>query len=207
MLVVVTIIILLFSLIFPAVRMAMNKSKGAKCASNLRQFYMAAENYSMDNDGQSLPGSNWGNSDFWMYVLRPYLGGTSNWDDSVDDLVRCPGYTKGSNYWAWGYGMNSRPGFVGTATSSYEDDFNWGGGSGWMRTFASITITHKSKRLFICDSKEWQVVPAGSASGVAAFPDYHRHGKDACNVLFYDGHVESLKSASINQALYDPAKR
>lgn len=206
LLVVVTIIILLTGLAFPAFKMALNKSRGSTCASNLRQFYVAAESYSMDNDGRSLPGSNWGNSDFWLYNLRPYLGGSSMWDTSVDDRVRCPGYTKGSNYWAWGYGMNSRPGFQGASTSAYDDDFNWGGGTGWMRPFPSITITHKSKRLFICDAKEWQVTPASSASGVASFPDYHRHGKDACNVLFYDGHTESVKSLRLNRALYDPAQ-
>jgi len=72
----------------------------------------------------------------------------------------------------------------------------------WQRSFKQDEITQTSRRLFICDSKEWQV--AASASGQAPFPDYDRHGKGKCNTLFFDGHIASLNKKEVNKALYDP---
>ena len=201
LLVTVGIIIVLVALLFPAYKLVLLKAQGSKCASNLRQIYLASESYSMDNNGRSLPGSYAGSTSFWMWTLASYLGASSQGSPAK---ITCPSSLP-ADYWAWGYGLNSRPGYVGAATTSYDASFNWDGVS-YGRAFQSINITSKSRRFFISDSTEWQVTPASSAAGVASFPDYNRHGKGACNVLFFDGHVQSMKSVEINQALYDPGK-
>jgi prepilin-type N-terminal cleavage/methylation domain-containing protein/prepilin-type processing-associated H-X9-DG protein len=211
LLVTMTVIVILVALAFPALGLALAKAKGSKCAGNLRQFYLAAEQFSQDNDGMSLPAQTLdGNTTiFWHWKLRPYLGASSIWNDDMDPRLTCPACPKTHrNYWGWGYGMNSRPGYEGASTTSSEGRFNWEEvnvktPANWKGTFKSVAITHKSQRLFLCDSTEWQVTP--SSTGNATFPEYTRHGKTACNVLFYDGHVESAKKAAINKALYDPA--
>ena len=201
LLVVLAVIAVLTALLFPGYKQMVAKAHGTKCANNLRQIYLASQSYSMDNNGRSLPGSYAGTTAFWMWVLASYLGESSQGSPAK---IACPSSLPG-DYWAWGYGMNSRPGYDGAASTSYDTLFNWDG-VGYGRPFYSVNLTHKSRRLFLCDSIEWQVSPPGSATGVAGFPDYNRHGKGACNVLFYDGHVQSMRSPELNLSLYDPGK-
>lgn len=202
LLVVVVIIGILAALLFPGYKNMIKKAQGTRCASNLRHIYLATESYSMDNNGRSVPGSYAGSTSFWMWSLMSYLGASGQGSPAK---IACPSSLP-ADYWAWGYGLNARPGKEGAATTSIDDKFNWDGVA-YGRTFQSINITHKSKRFLISDAVEWQVQPPASSTGVATYPDYNRHGTGACNVLFFDGHVESLKSAAINQALFDPGKQ
>jgi len=205
LLAVLAILGVLTALLLGGLRNFSAKSQSLKCASNLRQIYLAAESYSQENNGKLVPGSRSGNSEFWLYLLRPYLGGKDMWDTSVDNRVRCPTPKSNyKNYWAWNYGMNARPGFEGTSSSTYDKLFAW---EPLQRPFQTVGITHKSRRLFVCDANEWQVQAGASATSVASFPEYNRHGQGKCNVLFYDGHVESLNSAQINQALFNPGNQ
>lgn len=203
------IVIALAAMLLPAFKRTQLRSGQSQCQSTLKKLYVAAESYTADNNGRSLPAQtlNGTSTIFWHWKLRPYLGANSEYDDKMDRKLRCPAIkSTASNYWAWGYGANSRPGWNGNDTPTLEQRFNWEevnvpAPANWKGTFQAVNITHPSRRLFLCDANEWQVTPS---SGAATFPEYHRHGKDACNVLFYDGHVESLNTVSLNKALFDP---
>lgn len=209
LLAVVAIAGILLALAYSGSRGMTAKSQSTRCMANMRLIHLAAEAYSQDNDGRLVPGSSLGASPFWINSLRPYLEGKNTWDTNVDNRIRCPSLKPGRpNYWAWGYGMNAKPGYEGPSSSSYDKLANWGpASSGWTRPFTTVSVTHKSRRLFLCDAVEWQIDPPASTNAIANFPDYHRHGKNACNVLFFDGHVESLNSEAINRSLFNPGNQ
>lgn len=198
-----SIIAILALLVFAGSRFALRQAQTARCTSNLRQLFFAAEDYTRDNNNVALPGSRSGNSQFWMWRLRPYLGKTGPGQvKRIDDKFRCPAMRPGDqNYWGWGYGINSRPGLRGPASTAHDRRFNWESYTDG-KVFPALTITYKSKRLFLADADQWHILLTND--GVLHFPDYDRHGKELCNVLFYDGHVETLRPDSIYKAVYDP---
>lgn len=205
------IIAVLAILLIPSLKSFTTRAQGSQCANNLRQIHVAAMAYANENNGRSLPAQllNGSTYTFWVDILRPYLGAQSSTDTHMDAKFRCPGYRKGSNLWAWGYGMNSRPGYEGAATVAPMYRYNWDEvnvatpSSMAKGSFQQAAITYPSKRLFLCDAIEWQINI--TSSGVLQdFPDYNRHGANRCNALFYDGHVESVAKARLQQAVYDP---
>ncbi|MEO8616948.1 MAG: prepilin-type N-terminal cleavage/methylation domain-containing protein [Luteolibacter sp.] len=210
LLVVICLIAVLAALTFTTLGKIRQSSRSTRCVVNLRQIYLASQIYSQENNSQVLPGESWngGTHLFWHWILRPALGGTSVFDDKVDPSFRCMEIKPGNpNFWAWGYGANSKPGMEGASTTSTQGSYNAeqvnvSNPTNWQRSFRQVEITQQSRRLFICDAKEWQVTP--SATGQAAFPDYTRHGNGKCNVLFFDGHIGSLNKIEVNKALYNP---
>ncbi|MBN1795371.1 MAG: type II secretion system protein [Sedimentisphaerales bacterium] len=130
LLVVIAIIALLMGVLMPAINKARKIAYTAICSSNLRQWYIIAEMYTMNNegffwegwDGVSYPDSNW-----WMNALRKYYA-------DIDEIRCCPSATKvaweldGSPgtgrlpFRAWGYD----PGFFGT------EDYGSYAVNGWL---------------------------------------------------------------------------
>jgi len=47
-----------------------------------------------------------------------------------------------------------------------------------------------------------QVEPGEPGQTLAS---YDRHGKNRCNVVFFDGHMETLTPQGVDSAIYDPA--
>ncbi len=86
MLVVIAIIAVLFSLISPALKKAVDTARGAKCMSNMHQVAIALSHYEDDNDGsfitfhhgtlvtgEPIPGMG---DTYWVFKLgREYMGG------------------------------------------------------------------------------------------------------------------------------------
>jgi len=209
LLVVIAIIAILVALLFPTVRGGIEASKRTKCASNLRQIFLAASSYAADNNMNLLPGTIVPASLSWTHLLRPYLGGTNYYDHRIDRNMCCPNCPpSSSNYWSWGYGEIARPAYRGAATvvslNSFDTYYNWiDPAYPFRRQFSTLEITDTSRRLFFCDGTEWQI--NCSAAGVVSFPDYNRHGTNACNVLYFDGHVSQLPKAAVDKAVYSPA--
>ena len=208
LLVVIAVIAILAALLCPVASRGIEASKRTKCTSNLRQIFLAASNYAADNNMNLLPGTIASASLSWTHLLRPYLGGTDYYDHRIDKNMCCPSCPpSSSNYWSWGYGEIARPAYRGAATvvslNAYDTYYNWIEPYAFRRQFSTFEITDTSRRLFFCDGTEWQI--NCSTAGVVSFPDYNRHGSNACNVLFFDGHVSPMSKAAVDKAVYSPA--
>lgn len=75
LLVVIGIIAVLIAILMPALSMARESAKTAKCLSNLRQIHFAIEMYANDHDGCLVPGDHWSAVD--GFPLYPGPGGGS----------------------------------------------------------------------------------------------------------------------------------
>ena len=187
LLVVIAIIAILAALILPIGKRMMESSNASKCVSNLRQLYSPANQWSADNDGWMLPtfpsGRNLDNRQNrgWATALFPYLSpGVNLWSDSdvgkrPKGCLACPSsdflILSTTTGWCSDYGKN---GFVNAP--------EWG--------FPQLKIggmSNMSKVIFLGDSINREI----SASRMT-----NRHNGKA-NVIFYDGHVESLDSTKV----------
>jgi prepilin-type processing-associated H-X9-DG protein len=214
----VGILVLLLALMVPTSSNMIQNSHASKCVGMLKNFAQAAELYSLDNDNKLLPAqTEWGNGGpatskkAWHELLGSYLDAKPEHYQSKDPKFWCRALKKSaatpSIAWAWGYGYNSCPGYEGPGSTTAQKRFHWEElnmqpPQTWKGLFRKTEITHRSKRLWICDSAEWHVSPKSDGSVNHAQAD--RHGKDKCNVLFFDGHVESLNKAAMEKAVYNP---
>ncbi len=111
------VLIILLSLLFPAVRLASAKAREASCVSNLRMLQVAHQLYLGDNRQQFIP---YYGSVLWMSMLIPYH--TSGSNEKRDRLRFCPNATT----------------FAGASPSTcdwyYSPDGSWGsyGMNGYM---------------------------------------------------------------------------
>lgn len=194
LLVVIAIIAILAAIILPIGKRMMESSNASKCASNLRQLYLAANRWTADNDGWMLPtlpsGRNLDNrsNNGWATALSPYLSpGVNLWSASdvgkrPKGCLACPSsdflILSASTGWCSDYGKNA-----------VVNEPNWGYPQRKMGGMENM-----SKVIFLADSSESRDLSPFVTNGRIA----NRHiGK--ANVLFYDGHVEALDSSDTNQ--------
>jgi prepilin-type processing-associated H-X9-DG protein/prepilin-type N-terminal cleavage/methylation domain-containing protein len=183
LLVVIAVVAILASLLFPALKNARAKAKEIACLSNLKQFNLANAGYVSDEDGW-LP---YGVADYklWDYLLMPYLNypqdsaeASSRNDFSV---YHCPGGAPSnisSNYRSRGYSYNNN----------------------LTRTACKLSsIDMQGKKLLIADSagstddlETWTFCKTFRAVFVDRFGYLsnliYRHSEKV-NVLFVDGHA------------------
>jgi prepilin-type N-terminal cleavage/methylation domain-containing protein/prepilin-type processing-associated H-X9-DG protein len=106
LLVVITIIAILASILFPVFAVAREKGRQATCLSNCRQIGMATLQYVQDSD-ERFPFA-WGQGPVWIAALDPYMKvGTRNpnvpvnqdgaWATGGGALTHCPTDTQGLN--------------------------------------------------------------------------------------------------------------
>jgi len=198
LLVVIAIIAILAAIILPIGKRMMESSNASKCASNLRQLYVAANRWSADNDGWMLQQAPSGrNADNrincgWPTALFPYLTpGLDVWKSSdvgkrPNGVFACPSSKKLNDAVnSTGYGDYSKNIIVNRAipaTNAAYPSFKIGG------------MDNMSKIIFLADSDGFRDLSAFRSNGYIV----NRHNGKA-NVLFYDGHVEALNSSDTNQ--------
>lgn len=215
----VGIVVLLIAFVVPASSRMRDSAHASQCVGMLKSFAQAAECFSADNDNKLLPaqtetgngGSSATGKQAWHELLGTYLNARAEHYQSKDPRFWCRALKKSpatpSIAWAWGYGYNSCPGYEGPGSTAAQKRFHWEEVNmippqTWKGLFRKTEITHPHKRLWICDSTEWHVTPKNDGTVNHAAVD--RHGKDRCNVLFFDGHVETLNKAAVEKAVYNP---
>lgn len=114
LLVVIAIIALLLSIVTPALQRAKGHAKSVICGSNQRQTIMAANAYSMENNGANIP--SWQQlaaagvtPEHWYTYIRPYYGDSKK-------MLHCPAAKRPA------IDINNPSGIVGTSKSAWFAD-------------------------------------------------------------------------------------
>lgn len=210
------IVLVLAGLLVPFLGKTRDRALQSKCLGQLRSTYTAAQLYAADNNGEIVPGSikeegAGGDGDLWSARLVPYF---NEEDNSKSANFACPKWRTDAvskSAYNWGYAMNLTPGYEGAGSTSAQKAAsvitNKADGTTTGKTFRFAAITHQNRRLFFCDSSQWHVrgsqVVAGTPGQTLA--SYDRHGKNRCNAVFFDGHMETLTPQGVDSAILDPA--
>jgi len=216
---VIAIIAVLAAMLMPALRNARETAKKAVCASNLRQLFIGCVAYAADN-GETLPPAQYvGEYGAWYWDMFLSQGGYWQfndggpvrnpnykvWSPTMQTAYQCP--SNPSRYWYWynsNYGYNI---YLG----------NWSiSGSGWPCASAFTVkigrFPNASIVVVMVDAPLEPVPgwPPGSASGPEFYSCWETQGPTGyrsighqwhpggqANILFADGHVESLTTEAV----------
>lgn len=213
LLVVIAILAVLAGLLFPAINRGMETSRRTKCVSNLKQIYTAAQLYSAEHEGAVVPGyiknEATNSTEHWnLHLLTFYNNSKENEPASRADFS-CPEWKKvGDTYtnWNWGYGINETPLYEGPGSTSAQKQNTRitikSDGSVTGNVVRSVNISHLSKRAYFMCANTWNITSVNAATD----PAFDRHGKDQRNVMFFDGHAQTLPPYSVIASVADPAK-
>jgi general secretion pathway protein G len=195
---VVAILAVLAALLLPVISRARAWTNQARCAANLKQLFIAVQNYASDHDG-SIPSADFGPSDNeggpmdnWLVALLPYTK-VSSWE--TDNVFACPAARKEykANIFTPTYGYNSGLRTVNAPKSESQ--------------IRMVNIHSSTRTCLIMDGKNaWE----GQSSPPSAYWNWRVYGNPGshptprdfvhnskANVLFCDGHIELLAAEEI----------
>lgn len=204
LLVVISIIMILSSLLLPALGRARGLARQNSCAGNLRQVNMAALSYSSDNKDVIVP-ADWSAgaayTEMWTHRLVEYLGAKSNYYLYYGSRRNVPGFD-----YRWRYekdqllycpGLDSNPG-------NFPSNRNY--------SLTSYAINHyiaPDERLHPGESRP-RLSSIATPSGMVLFAEYdyvyysHYDNTDwgihppmKANFGFLDGHVGAFKMGQL----------
>ncbi len=209
LLTVIAVVAILAVILIPVVGDIRMRSLMTKSTSNLRQYYLGADLFRIENGGRLVPGEindrsgNLPNGHWFSGILCSYMGYEKR--QELEKAMVCPAYENpGGGRWApVGYGINDQPG-LDSQDSIRSSNRIWvqrsGKPDGWTTDFRAEQITHSDKRMLFCVSDEWQV----GGGRATSFPDFDRFGGDKAPVVFFDGHTDSLNADQMYYAINDP---
>ena len=205
-LVVLVILSILVTLIFAGSRQARMMADNVRCQDNLRNWGLAITTYAQDN-GMELPALSSGASDTyssWVNRVVPYLGGEAlgnvYYGHNVSNAY-CPAFEKAAN------GVNVR--VANGIASSYTANARLMPitkllGQSYVRL---PSITRPTETMLLMDGLpypqgrdgvfyRWQLRPPADG-GFGGYLHQQR-----LNVLFVDGHVDSISGGDIDERVY-----
>jgi prepilin-type N-terminal cleavage/methylation domain-containing protein/prepilin-type processing-associated H-X9-DG protein len=177
LLVVIAIIGVLAGLLLPALQRARERSRGAVCRSNLKQWSLVFVLYADDNNDY-FPAH-------WIEDLVPYLPSelVSQWSVKKGRITWCPSTKESDQVWEWGptymlqrvmggdpLSQNSRPRRISSFIYTAETPV-FAEGHGTSQTPASL----------FPNNARW------------------RHSNDSMNVLYLDWHVGSFSKKRLER--------
>jgi prepilin-type N-terminal cleavage/methylation domain-containing protein/prepilin-type processing-associated H-X9-DG protein len=128
LLVVISIIAMLLAILMPALGKAREQARRVVCASQFKQFGLAALGYANSNDAW-LPAGHWGEN----CSIRNWQAFKFGWDISAE-IIRCPSVRRSvwfQDNWEYATKANSPP-FVGSSGSLRYTYFSYWGGYGGL---------------------------------------------------------------------------
>jgi prepilin-type N-terminal cleavage/methylation domain-containing protein/prepilin-type processing-associated H-X9-DG protein len=218
LLTVVAILVILAAFSFHFIGKMQEKSKAARCVSNLKQLGAALIGYYAENPSQPLRLSvqvSGSSTDIWTLALAKagYLGG---WNGTIatkpcgKGVWACPSIkwlgTPSDNYGGYGvvegsgWGVDGRSPFFNTATSN--------------TTICMLNIDQPSKTWLVGDAAgnnspniltPWYAIRQNPNdwTGSNNRPAFGRHGTPGfVNVCMFDGHVESINRQRLKDEKY-----
>jgi prepilin-type N-terminal cleavage/methylation domain-containing protein/prepilin-type processing-associated H-X9-DG protein len=206
LLVVIAIIAILAAILFPVFARARENARRASCQSNLKQIGLGIMQYTQDYD-ERLPrnGSGTPNVDTWVDTIQPYI--------KSDQLFICS--SDSSPHEQTGAGASGRKTSYAINQLYFNNTSEYLFQAYATQAPASLaSIEDAAGTIAAGDSAEWyQVYPADAATTVAVnlttnpqfMGDGGQRGKfvarhlETANWVFLDGHVKSLKIASVSK--------
>lgn len=210
---VIAIIAILASMLLPALNRARDAAQRIKCVGVLQQFGTAESMYQTDQEyvipNQIYPGykcdpNNSASGSSWHGFYGLYLPSLFYDKNGKSNMVRCTGAAKEKGKMAYGDGMGGGlvewdPDKVASNRSGYTRN-NYGAytspSTSKTTYFKPGMIRRASEKVNIFDGYDWVTPFSGIAQdkwtgdAVLGWP---RHGGDAVNIVFHDGHVGQLK--------------
>ena len=214
-LVTMTIVSVLLAFVAPAIRKARDKGVQVKCISNMRQIGLAFRMYQNDHKGKYpqvfvSPAKTW-----QSFLADPSVGGIymsgiplvgDGWGEmKFDTKFLCPTMVKRSDFHAepvyWGYCINN---------SRVDISYNAGGDPWFDISYqgADLDEIYKepARQAVLCDGNQrhmgggdWNAfTPSGNWYDWTIIPIH-----DSVNVLFLDGHVENMSTATSEQSKFN----
>lgn len=216
--VVIGIITIVAGILFPVIARVRDRSKQLECSSNQRQIGVAMYNYSNDNRGvipRYALGYNQEYGPVWVTAISRYIGIEFSGSWSVfktSRIYQCPAHpTPGipTAFIVNCFAFNSAPLWTGAPPLRLSAAKN---------TSQLAWLAEASDRFGTFDN--------GSTFDDVFFEPYHiarspshlprqthsrisdqRHGGRQCNVMFLDGHVESIGRGKLTLEMFDDRRR
>ncbi len=216
LLIVIAIIALLMAIMVPTLSLARKKSKALVCASGMRQISIAFRNYANYNNNRIIKASKIMNaSNPWIWALLPYIDGDTDKSNSWDkpaELWFCP---SDKDPYPIGYAPHGQQ-YTSYAPSGYYKEASKGGG--WSSPTPEIRlgaaggykfsqISQPSKCMHIAETSYYGQIYDAENPKVSPFrlekEGHHRntsgfYHSGEMNVIFVDGHVNSVKGRKVN---------
>ncbi len=190
LLVVIAIIAILAAILFPVFARARENARRASCQSNLKQIGLGFMQYTQDYDEKypstyTAPADSPAGLRGWYYMIQPYL--------KSNQILDCPSDSVVANY--------DGSQWVGSEQIDYGLNIILEQASG----VTSMTqIETPAATLMVGDTQNFRMAPEGfttvptwGAVGNPRLPQY-RH-LETTNMLFFDGHVKSMKKGQIQE--------
>jgi prepilin-type N-terminal cleavage/methylation domain-containing protein/prepilin-type processing-associated H-X9-DG protein len=217
LLVVVVIIAILVGIAMPSFRKVQENGRSAKCTSNLRQIGAAMFMFSSDHDlkypesggaiawsGTDVPPPHGSGQQSWMQQLVPYIGNPGDPRLSPGGSVfTCPASSQAI--------LTNR-----STADQYYSYFNGSHAaisvSGSLGAVSRMLISHPAEQILSGDITDWATGGTLDSdknddfqSPIDLISTFHTA---SINLLFYDGHVESVKwnAPAVAAGYFDPTR-